>query len=134
MLKPHRLTKSNTIRYQNDSIKLNRNYKIIDTSDDDDAYGNDNDEEEECKLHDYFFEIGPPRILRHKSQIRQDFDKSISINFNSKNQFFELELKDLMNGDNVCDFCQNKTYKWEYHEDVSIFYVYIEFLPFKIHP
>ena len=57
MLKPHRLTKSNTIRYQNDSIKLNRNYKIIDTSDDDDDYGNDNDEEEECKLHDYFFEI-----------------------------------------------------------------------------
>ena len=32
MLKPQRLTKSNTNRYENDSIKLNRNYKIIDTS------------------------------------------------------------------------------------------------------
>ncbi len=57
------------------------------------------------------FELGPPKILRHATQIQTALIEPEPKNFKSK-KFFELNLTDLFEGNVECEFCNCQTRKW----------------------
>lgn len=69
------------------------------------------DEETCLELQDYVFEIGPPKILRHNTQI-QNVSAEIDLSDFKLKKFFELDLKDLLEGNVECEFCNCQTLKW----------------------
>ena len=69
------------------------------------------DEENVLELQECVFELGPPKILRHATQIQTTLSDIDSNDFKSK-KFFELNLTDLFEGNVECEFCNFQTRKW----------------------